>query len=88
MVSDDGQVLALYIPITSKETSYRIYHALLQRIGEMTGDEQYFITGLPVAEDTFGVEMFIQMAISAPLAMIVVFALLFFSVISRWYGHP
>jgi predicted RND superfamily exporter protein len=78
MVSDDGRVLALYIPITSKETSYRIYKALLQRIGEMTGDEQYFITGLPVAEDTFGVEMFIQMAISAPLAMIVVFALLLF----------
>ena len=26
------------------------------------------ITGLPVAEDTFGVEMFMQMAISAPSA--------------------
>jgi len=78
MVSDDGRVLALYLPITSKEISYRIYNALRERINAMTGDEQYFITGLPVAEDTFGVEMFIQMAISAPMAMIVVFALLLF----------
>jgi predicted RND superfamily exporter protein len=35
------------------------------------------MTGLPVAEDTFGVEMFKQMAISAPLAMIVIFSLMY-----------
>lgn len=78
MLSDDGRVLALYIPVTTKEISYRIYTALRERIASMEGDEQYFITGLPVAEDTFGVEMFIQMAISAPMAMIVVFTLLLF----------
>ena len=38
--------------------------------------DQYHITGLPVAEDTFGVEMFIQMAISAPLAMLTIFILM------------
>ena len=37
---------------------------------------EYHITGLPVAEDTFGVEMFIQMAISAPSAMAVIFLLM------------
>ncbi len=78
MVSGDGQVLALYLPITSKEISYRIYTALREWIADMNGEERYFITGLPVAEDIFGVEMFIQMAISAPMAMIVVFALLLF----------
>jgi len=31
-----------------------------------------------VAEDTFGVEMFIQMAVSAPLAMVVIFLLMLF----------
>ena len=40
-----------------------------------TGD-QVFITGLPVAEDTFGVEMFVQMAVSAPMAMLVIFLIL------------
>jgi len=44
--------------------------------GIQSCDEEYHITGLPVAEDTFGVEMFIQMAISAPLAMLVVFILM------------
>jgi hypothetical protein len=44
---------------------------------ELTQDkEQYHITGLPVAEDTFGVEMFIQMAVSAPLAMLTIFILM------------
>jgi len=42
------------------------------------GDDAVHITGLPVAEDTFGVEMFKQMAISAPTAMLVIFLLLLF----------
>ncbi len=79
LVSDDGKALALYLPITEKEVSYRIREALLDYTAswESTGD-QIHITGLPVAEDTFGVEMFIQMAISAPLAMLVIFLLLWY----------
>jgi hypothetical protein len=42
------------------------------------GQDAVHITGLPVAEDTFGVEMFKQMAISAPTAMLVIFLLLLF----------
>ncbi|HIE47508.1 TPA: RND transporter, partial [Candidatus Bipolaricaulota bacterium] len=38
--------------------------------------DAFGITGLPVAEDTFGTEMFKQMAISAPLAMLVIFILM------------
>ncbi|MFP4105711.1 MAG: efflux RND transporter permease subunit, partial [Phycisphaerae bacterium] len=38
--------------------------------------DAFHITGLPVAEDTFGVEMFKQMAISAPTAMLVIFVLM------------
>ncbi|MCF8024294.1 MAG: MMPL family transporter [Desulfobacteraceae bacterium] len=44
----------------------------------LQGDEEYYITGLPVAEDTFGVQMFKQMAISAPLAMLIIFLLMWF----------
>lgn len=44
----------------------------------LKGDETYHITGLPVAEDTFGVQMFKQMAISAPLAMAIIFLLMWF----------
>ena len=78
MLSEDGKAIALYLPISSKDLSYTLTTKLLDKIASFSGDERYFITGLPVAEDTFGVEMFKQMAISAPLAMAIIFALLFY----------
>ena len=71
-----GKAVCLYLPLTRKDLSYRVYSALKRKIAELGGPEAYHITGLPVAEDTFGVEMFIQMAISAPLAMAVIFVLM------------
>ena len=76
LVSENGKALCLYLPLTSKDLSHRVYKALQQKTAGLSGDEQYFITGLPVAEDTFGVEMFVQMAVSAPLAMLVIFLLM------------
>ena len=76
LVSEDGKAIALYLPLTDKHLSNAVYGKLRERIAELSGDEQYYITGLPVAEDTFGVEMFIQMGISAPLAMAVIFLLM------------
>jgi len=76
LVSEDGKAICLYLPLTSKDLSYKVYSELKRQIAEFQGDEEYHITGLPVAEDTFGVEMFIQMAVSAPLAMAVIFILM------------
>ncbi|MHC4499645.1 MAG: efflux RND transporter permease subunit [Planctomycetota bacterium] len=76
LVSEDGRAICLYLPLTSKDLSYRVYKDLRGEIAKYAGDEEYHITGLPVAEDTFGVEMFIQMAVSAPLAMVVIFLLM------------
>jgi predicted RND superfamily exporter protein len=76
LVSEDGKAICLYLPLTSKDLSYRIYSKLREKTATFKGEEEYYITGLPVAEDTFGVEMFIQMAISAPLAMLVIFLLM------------
>ncbi len=78
LISEDGKAVALYIPITSKKVSHQVATALEEKIAQFSGDEEYHITGLPVAEDTFGVEMFIQMAISAPIAMVVIFLLMYF----------
>jgi len=76
VVSEDGRALCLYLPLTSKDLSHKVYTLLRKKITGYEGDEQYYITGLPVAEDTFGYEMFIQMAVSAPLAMLVIFILM------------
>ncbi|RMG39343.1 MAG: RND transporter [Candidatus Dadabacteria bacterium] len=78
VVSEDGKAIALYIPITAKNVSYRVSQKLRTKIKELGGDDHYYITGLPVAQDTFGVEMFQQMAISAPLAMLIIFLLMWF----------
>ncbi|NIA06185.1 MAG: MMPL family transporter, partial [Actinobacteria bacterium] len=78
VVSEDGKAVCLYLPLTSKDLSHRVYTELRKEIAKSKykGDDQYHIAGLPVAEDTFGVEMFKQMAISAPIAMLVIFLLL------------
>ncbi len=76
VVSADGKAAAIYIPISSKDVSYPIAKKLKAFIDTLSGPEQFHIAGMPVAEDTFGVEMFIQMAISAPAAMLLVFIMM------------
>lgn len=79
LISQDGKAICLYLPISSKRDSYRIYTSLKKRIAQFKDkEEHYYITGLPVAEDDFGVEMFTQMAISAPMAMVIIFLLMFY----------
>ncbi|NIP99629.1 MAG: MMPL family transporter, partial [Nitrospinaceae bacterium] len=78
LLSEDGKALCLYIPVRSKDLSYVVSEKIRARISKLKGDEQYHITGLPVAEDTFGVEMFRQMAVSAPLAGLFLFLLMWF----------
>ncbi|MEN8144842.1 MAG: MMPL family transporter [Gemmatimonadota bacterium] len=78
LVSEDGRAAAIYVPIVEKSQSHRIASEIEQIIAEFEGDEQYHITGLPVAEDTFGVEMFMQMGITAPLAGLIIFLLMWF----------
>lgn len=76
LISGDGGATAIYVPIEAKDQSYRIANEIRDLINALDTQDDFHITGLPVAEDTFGVEMFIQMAISAPLAALVIFALL------------
>ena len=78
LVSETGQAAAIYVPIEKKDLSHQISVAISEFVAGLPGDDEYHITGLPVAEDTFGVEMFIQMAISAPLAALVIFGLMWF----------
>jgi uncharacterized protein len=80
LASGDGRAAAIYVPILDKNESHR----LAREIQSITADAatefgatgEWHITGLPVAEDTFGYEMFIQMGISAPLAGVAIFLLL------------
>ena len=76
IVSGDGKAAAIYVPIESKDESYALAEQLRSKINTLSSSDDWHITGLPVAEDQFGYEMFVQMGISAPLAAAVIFALL------------
>jgi len=79
MVSQDGRAICLYLPLTEKLISYKVYTALQEKIAEINTSPQgdvFHITGLPVAEGAVGVEMFTQMSTASPLAMVVILALL------------
>jgi predicted RND superfamily exporter protein len=82
LASGDGKAAAIYVPIRDKNESHRLSEEIAEitaaASAEFGATGEWHITGLPVAEDTFGYEMFVQMGISAPLAGLAIFLLLWF----------
>lgn len=91
LVSGDEQAIAIYVPIISKDQSYVIAEQIREitqsalnqapntvTSGVNTPAIKFHITGLPVAEDQFGYEMFVQMGVAAPMAGLAIFVLLWF----------
>ncbi len=77
IVADSDRAAAIYVPIKDKNQSYQLAEQIRGHISSLGSDDSWHITGLPVAEDQFGYEMFVQMGISAPLAGLVIFILLY-----------
>jgi hypothetical protein len=78
IASADGTALALYVPIERKDMSFRVageIEEILQR--QLPPGVDHHLAGLPVAEDTFGHEMFLQMAVTAPLAFMAILLLVY-----------
>ena len=82
LVSGDNKAIAIYVPIVNKDQSYIIAEQIralsLNYISPQQDDLAFHITGLPVAEDQFGFEMFVQMGVAAPLAGLAIFILLWY----------
>ncbi|GJM44878.1 MAG: hypothetical protein DHS20C21_17200 [Gemmatimonadota bacterium] len=76
LASDDGQALALFIPLESKEVAHEVGGEIQAIIDGLGGDEDYHLAGIPLAEDRFGNQMFLQMAIGGPAAFLVIFLLM------------
>ena len=68
LVSSNGKGVAIYIPIESKDIAHDIGEKIKTIYQKEQGPEKYYMAGLPIAEDTFGNEMFLQMAVVAPMA--------------------
>jgi uncharacterized protein len=80
LASGDARAAAIYVPIVDKNESHRLSREIQEITAAASAEYgaagEWHITGLPVAEDTFGYEMFVQMGISAPLAGVAIFLLL------------
>ena len=76
LVSEDAKAICIYLPIKNKTYSYNVAALVRKLTEDWESNDRVFITGQPVAQDTFGVEMLVQMATSAPLAGLAIFLLL------------
>lgn len=76
-----GDMVGVFLPLKEGKKEQAFY--LSKRIEKIVkkylkSDEQFFMGGLPLAESTFGDEMFIQMGVYAPMAGLVIFLLMLY----------
>lgn len=85
LVSQDTTATAIYVPLEDGANGKVIADQIRSIIrDEPASDLHFFVAGDPVARDTFGTEMFRQMALFAPLAgfvMLVALYLMFHSLV-------
>ncbi len=80
VVSDDGTTLAIFVPLENKGDANPVTAAIdrdIERNRTLSSLDTH-IAGLPLAEEAFGRQMFIQMGIFAPLAGMFVFLLMLY----------
>ncbi|MBI4677141.1 MAG: MMPL family transporter [Elusimicrobia bacterium] len=74
IISRDGKTAAIYVPLEKGASGMAVAGKIREIVGREGGPESYYVAGDPVARDTFGAEMFRLMAVFAPLAGLVMFA--------------
>lgn len=78
VASADGTATAIYVPIARKDQAHRIGREIKAVVGtRLLPGQRFYLAGLPVAEDTFGIEMFLQMGIAAPIAFMVILGIVY-----------
>ncbi|MFH2132724.1 MAG: efflux RND transporter permease subunit [bacterium] len=81
LASEDGSLIGIFIPLKNgkKDQSYYLGEEMKKIANKyLNSGERYYLAGLPIAENTFGNAMFIQMGVYAPAAGLVIFLLLLF----------
>lgn len=78
VLSADGDTLAFFVPLVSKTDAQPVRDAV-ERLLDQTptlSEAERHIAGLPLAQEAFGDQMFVQMAVFAPLAGLAIFVLM------------
>ena len=73
IVSRDGKMTAIYVPLETGANGKVIADQIRSILRGERGTERFYVAGDPVARDTFGAEMFRLMAVFSPIAALVMF---------------
>jgi hydrophobe/amphiphile efflux-3 (HAE3) family protein len=78
IISGDTKATAIYVPLDPSANGREIAERIRQMLPKGSPGDQYFLAGDPIARDTFGYEMFQQMALFSPVAGMVMCLALWF----------
>lgn len=81
LASTDGNMVGIVVPMLNgkKDRSYYLSQKMKAIANKYLGsNEEFYLGGLPIAESTFGNEMFVQMGLYAPMAGLVIFLLMLY----------
>ena len=78
VLSEDESTAAIFVPLTDKSYASTVAELTEQAIADsaVLAPRETYVAGLPLAEQAFGNQMFLQMAVFAPLAGLLIFALM------------
>ncbi|MBI3659249.1 MMPL family transporter [Candidatus Acetothermia bacterium] len=77
LISKDGKTTAIYIPLEPTANGQEIADQIRKLLTKEDRPEKYYLAGDPIARDTFGAQMFLQMALFSPLAGLIMFLALY-----------
>ncbi|MHB9052416.1 MAG: efflux RND transporter permease subunit [Thermoleophilia bacterium] len=76
-VSADEKTTAVYVPLENCANGKEVADSIRQLVGnDQTGDT-FYVAGDPVARDTFGSQMFLQMGLFSPIAGMIMMLVLY-----------
>lgn len=77
IISKDGRMTAVYIPLEKGANAKAVADALREIAAKEKGSEEYYVAGDPVARDTFGSEMFKLMGLFSPASGMIMFIVVY-----------
>lgn len=77
LISKDGKTTAIYIPLEPWANGKEIADQIGRLLAKEDGLGKCYLAGDLIARDTFGAQMFLQMALFSPLAGLIMFLVLY-----------
>ncbi len=77
IISRDEKTTVIYVPLEKGANGKEVADGIREIVAKYSGEEQYYVAGDRVARDTFGNQMFKLMRVFSPMAIGIMFIVLF-----------